>query len=131
MTNSDNAREQRRVERLVENKVACVIVQDMIGHPAGAPCMEELDYMNPSKEQSAVYGAVDWLKGEGIVEEVTLPEAMHTDGVPHIFYRLTTDGWRLLRQYGLFVDEADTIADDYQRTEKSRRIQTCEEAPRP
>ncbi|WP_459194137.1 ArsR family transcriptional regulator [Halosimplex sp. J119] len=105
------------------------IVADVVGHPEGAPSVDELDYMNPSLEADTIRNHLKVLREAGVVEELTVPAGRRTRGYPYKFYRVTDAARELFDRNGLFPEDA--WRRQYQRVEKTAEIRELEAMPRP
>ncbi|WP_436924360.1 ArsR family transcriptional regulator [Halosimplex amylolyticum] len=105
------------------------IVADVVGHPEGAPSVDELDYMNPSLEADTIRNHLKVLREAGVVEELTVPTGERTRGYPYKFYRVTEAARELFDRNGLFPTEA--WRRQYERVEKTAEIRELEAMPRP
>lgn len=118
------------VAQATDSKEKHDIFVDLVGHPDGAPSLEELDFMNPDMAVEAIERVLDELVNDGIVR--VLGASMDDVGVddpPVEFYALT-DGARR------GVDAADRFPRElwtrqYRSVEKTERIQALERLPRP
>ena len=117
--------------RTVTQETRGNLIQDILGHPKMSPSFDELNYMNPSKSRSTVRGHLEKLINDGIVKKLILTEDERQRDDPYIFFTLTEEGWELLKEHSLFVDEIDEIRSQYEAVNKTEFIQSCEEAPRP
>lgn len=126
------AADQSGVHRLhvVTQKRRYNLIADILGHPHGLPSLSELDYMNPPVERSTIQDHLQRLIEVDVVETVEIPVGERSRDLPHVFYALTESGRQLLDDHGL-LDEEDAWEDLYERVEKSEKIQTYEDAPRP
>jgi DNA-binding transcriptional ArsR family regulator len=105
------------------------IVADVVGHPEGAPSVDELDYMNPSLEADTIRNHLKVLREAGVVEELTVPAGQRTRGYPYKFYRVTNAARDLFDRNGLFPEDA--WQRQYERVEKTTEIKELEAMPRP
>jgi predicted ArsR family transcriptional regulator len=105
------------------------IVADVVGHPKGAPSVDELAYTNPSLEADTVRNHLTVLAEAGVVEELTVPAGERTRGYPYKFYRLTERARELFDRNDLFPAEA--WRRQYERVEKTTEIRELEAMPRP
>jgi predicted ArsR family transcriptional regulator len=105
------------------------IVADVVGHPEGAPSVDELAYTNPSLEADTIRNHLTVLAEAGVVEELTVPAGERTRGYPYKFYRLTERARGLFDRNGLFPAEA--WRRQYERVEKTTEIRELEAMPRP
>lgn len=107
------------------------IIQDILGHPHGAPSLDEVAYANLDKSKSTIQDHLNVLIEAEIVARVKLPKDERTRDNPSTFYVLTQHGWRELNKSAIFLDELDDIRDDYEKLEKPDRLERFEQAPRP
>ena len=105
------------------------IVADLVGHPKGAPSVDELAYTNPSLEADTIRNHLKVLAEAGVVEELTVPAGQRTRGYPYKFYRVTAEARELFDRNGLFPAEA--WQRQYDRVEKTTEIKELEAMPRP
>lgn len=105
------------------------IIADIVGHPEGAPSVEELDYMNPRLSDDAIRRHLDTLEDVGVVQVLEFEPGERTGGFPYQFFELSTEARELFDRNGLFPEEAWTR--QYQSVEKTIRIRDLEEMPRP
>ncbi len=105
------------------------LVADIVGHPKDAPCVKELDYMNPSIGEDAVRNHLKELREADIVEELVVEPGSRVRGYPYKFYQLTDEARRLFDENGIFPEEA--WKRQYERVEKTAEIRELEEMPRP
>jgi len=105
------------------------IVADLVGHPKGAPSVDELAYTNPSLETDTIRNHLKVLAEAGVVEELTVPAGERTRGYPYKFYRVTDAARDLFDRNGLFP--ADAWRRQYERVEKTAEIRELEAMPRP
>lgn len=126
------AAERSGVHRLhvVTQKRRFNLIADILGHPHGSPSLSEFDYMNPSVERSTIQDHLQRLIDVNVVETVEIPVGERSRDLPHVFYTLTESGRKLLDEHGL-LDVEEPWKDLYARVEKTEKIQTYEDAPRP
>ncbi|MFP8888842.1 ArsR family transcriptional regulator [Natrialbaceae archaeon A-CW2] len=105
------------------------IIADIVGHPQGAPSVDELDKTNPSLEKDTIRGHLAVLKEVGVVSELTIPAGERTRGYPYKFYRLTQRARDLFDENDLFPEDA--WQRQYERLTKDARMRELEEMPRP
>lgn len=105
------------------------ILADIVGHPEGAPSVEELDYMNPGLSDDAIRRHLDTLEAVGVVHTLEFEPGERTGGFPYQFFALTAEARNLFDRNGLFPEEAWTR--QYQSVEKTPRIRDLEGMPRP
>jgi len=105
------------------------IVADVVGHPKGAPSVDELAYTNPSLEPDTIRNHLKVLVEAGVVAELTVPAGERTRGYPYKFYRVTDAARDLFDRNGLFP--ADAWRRQYERVEKTAEIRELEAMPRP
>ncbi|WP_436928909.1 helix-turn-helix domain-containing protein [Halosimplex halobium] len=113
----------------VTDETRANIVADVVGHPKGAPSVDELDYINPSLEADTIRNHLKTLAEAGVVEELTVPAGQRTRGYPYKFYRVTEAARELFDRNGLFPAEA--WQRQYERVEKTPEIRELEAMPRP
>ena len=129
MTQNNNT-DNERLNAIVQGTRAN-IVQDILGHPDGAPSLAEINYYNPDKSKSTLRNHLEVLIDVGAVARVKLPEEDRTRDNPSTFYALTEEGWRTLNRHAILLDELEEIRDDHAKVEKSERVEQFEQAPRP
>ncbi|USZ68332.1 ArsR family transcriptional regulator [Halorussus salilacus] len=105
------------------------IIADIVGHPKGAPSVDELDYMNPSLKKDAIRNHLKILRDVGVVEELEIEAGNRMREFPYKFYRLTKVARDLFDRNGLFPEEA--WRRQYERVQKTGEIRELQEMPRP
>ncbi len=105
------------------------IIADIVGHPKGAPSVEELDYMNPRLSDDAIRRHLATLQDVGVVQLLEFEPGERTGGFPYQFFELTAEARDLFDRNRLFPEEA--WMRQYQSVEKSPRIRDLEVMPRP
>lgn len=120
MTSSDQS--QKEIQQVAQAN----IIQDILGHAEFAPTFEEIDYYNPARSTGEVEYHLNKLIENGWVGR-RQPEGDESVW----FYILTDEGYDRLHSQRLFLDKLDEIRDDFQRTEKTSRIEELETLPRP
>ncbi|MUV87056.1 ArsR family transcriptional regulator [Natronomonas sp. CBA1123] len=115
---------QRVTERTRAN-----IVADVVGHPKGAPSVDELDYMNPDLSADTIRRHLNLLVEADVLEELVVPAGERTRGYPYKFYRVTESARDLFDRNGLFPREA--WRKQYDRVTKTPEIREIEAMPRP
>ena len=105
------------------------LLVDIVGHPAGAPSITELDYTNPSTERDVIRTRIQHLQDAGIISEIALSADDHAAEYPHQFYQLTDPARDLFEEMRLFPKDAWRRT--YDCIEKSAEIQNIESLPRP
>ena len=120
--------EWRALQKATDEKRANIIA-DIVGHPNGAPSVEELDYMNPSLSEDSIRRHLSVLQDVGVVEALTLEPGDRLREFPYKFYQLTEDARKLFDKNNLFPGEA--WQQEYARVEKNPRIRDLEQMPRP
>lgn len=128
-TYSDDDDDTWHVLQTVTNTSRANIIADIVGHPKGAPSVQELDITNPSLEADTIRGHLSVLKDAGVVEELVIPVGERTRGLPYKFYRLTDRAQTLFDRNNLFPEEAWKRA--YERIAKSPELRKLEAMPRP
>ncbi len=118
----------RALQKATDKKRADLIA-DIVGHPKGAPSVEELDYMNPPLSEDAVRRHLNTLKEVGVVDVLELESGKQVHGFPRQFYVLTGAARELFDQNGLFPEDA--WQREYASVKKTARIQNVEDMPRP
>ncbi|MFB6173491.1 MAG: helix-turn-helix domain-containing protein [Halobacteriales archaeon] len=113
----------------VTDETRANIVADVVGHPKGAPSVDELAYTNPSLEPDTIRNHLKMLAEAGVVEELVVPAGERTRGYPYKFYRVTDEARELFDRNGLFP--ADAWRRQYERVEKTAEIRELEAMPRP
>lgn len=125
---SEEPHSQRGPQRATDKKRANLIA-DIVGHPEGAPTVEELAYMNPSLSEDSVRRHLATLTEVGVIESHALPEGKRLREFPYKFYALTEDARALFDRNNLFPERA--WQRQYAAVEKRSRIREVEEMPRP
>lgn len=105
------------------------IIADIVGHPRGAPSVEELEYTNPRMSGDAIRRHLDTLADVGVVRVLEFEPGNRTGGFPYQFFELSADARELFDRNGLFPEVAWTR--QYQSVEKTPRIRDVESMPRP
>jgi len=105
------------------------IIADIVGHPEGAPSVEELDYMNPRLSDDAIRRHLTTLADVGVVQMLEFEPGNRTGGFPYQFFELSPAARDLFDQNGLFPEDAWTR--QYQSVEKTPRIRDVEAMSRP
>jgi len=105
------------------------ILADVVGHPQGAPSVEELDYMNPPLSEDAIRRHLQALEDVGVLESRELPKGERVRDFPRKFYELTDEARALFDRNDLFP--ADAWQREYESVEKTARIKEVESMPRP
>lgn len=106
-----------------------MLIADIVGHPQGSISFEELSYMNPRLNESALSSHLQKLECNGIVATRTLDQDERVEGYPFEFYVLTDQAKTLFDQLGLFPEAGWERV--YAWVEKSARIRCLEAFPRP
>lgn len=118
----------RALQRATDKKRADIIA-DIVGHPHGAPSVEELDYMNPPLSSDAIRRHLNTLKYAGVVRVREFEPGNRLRDFPYQFFELTDDARELFDQNGLFPEAA--WQRQYEAVEKTSRIRDVETMPRP
>ena len=118
----------RALQKATDKKRADIIA-DIVGHPAGMPSVEELDYMNPPLSDDAIRRHLKELLAVGVVQEHAFEPGNRLREYPYKFYELTEGARDLFDQNGLFPEDA--WHRQYQAVEKTARIREIESMPRP
>jgi len=118
----------RALQKATDKKRANLIA-DIVGHPAGAPTVEELAYMNPSLSEDSIRRHLATLIEVSVVESSTLPEGKRLRDFPYTFYTLTDEARTLFDRNDLFPEGA--WRRQYDAVEKTARIREVQEMPRP
>lgn len=105
------------------------LIADVVGHPKGAPSVDELDYMNPGLEESAIRRYLNDLVEVGVLAELTVEPGDRVKGYPYKFYTVSDQARALFDKNDLFPVGA--WQRQYQRVEKTAEIRELEEMPRP
>lgn len=105
------------------------LIADVVGHPEGAPSVEELNYMNPDLSEHSIRRHLDALVGAGVVRVLEFEPGERTGGFPYQFFELTDEARELFDRNGLFPEQAWTR--QYQSVQKTARIRDLEGMPRP
>ena len=120
--------EWRALQKATDKKRANLIA-DIVGHPNGAPSVEELDYMNPNLSEDSIRRHLSVLQEVSVVEALTLQPGDRLRDYPYKFYQLTDDARGLFDKNNLFPEEA--WQRQYTRVDKNSRIRDLEQMPRP
>ena len=105
------------------------LIADIVGHPQGAPSVQELDYMNPELGEDAIRRHLGVLQDAGVVTELVVEPGERVRGYPYKFYRLTEEARKLFDRNDLFP--AGAWRRQYARVEKTGEIAELESMPRP
>lgn len=105
------------------------LIADIVGHPKGAPSVNELDYMNPSLEVDAIRRHLSILLDVGVLQELVIPTGKRVRGYPYKFYTVTDAARSLFDRNELFPAEA--WQRQYDRVGKTGEIRELEKMPRP
>jgi hypothetical protein len=105
------------------------IIADIVGHPSGAPSVEELDYMNPPLSSDAIRRHLDTLAEVGVVQVLEFEPGERVGGFPYKFFELTAEARALFDRNDLFPEAA--WRRQYEAVEKTSRIKDVETMPRP
>ena len=105
------------------------LIADIVGHPQGAPSVQELDYMNPALGEDAIRRHLSVLADVGVVTELVIEPGDRIRGYPYKFYQLTEHARELFDRNDLFP--TDAWRRQYDRVEKTGEIAELEAMPRP
>jgi len=105
------------------------LIADIVGHPKGAPSVEELEYTNPDLSEHAIRRHLHTLADVGVVWTLEFAPGERTGGFPYQFFELTAAARDLFDANGLFPEPA--WRRQYQAIEKTPRIRDVEAMPRP
>lgn len=105
------------------------LIADIVGHPKGAPTVEELDYMNPDLSDDAIRRHLRVLEDVDVVTVDELEPGERLRDFPYQFFSLTNQARELFDRNGLFPKEA--WQRQYQSVNKTARIKELERMPRP
>ena len=105
------------------------IVADIVGHPKGAPSVDELAKTNPSLQKDTIRGHLSVLQDANVVTELVVPVGERTRGYPYKFYRLTEAARDLFDANGLFPEDA--WRRQYERLKTDPELRELEAMPRP
>ncbi len=105
------------------------LIADIVGHPEGAPSVEELDYMNPRLSDDSIRRHLKTLGNVGVVQLLEFEPGERTGGFPYQFFELSVEARELFDRNGLFPEEA--WKRQYRSVEKTPRIRDIEAMPRP
>ncbi|WP_254535889.1 ArsR family transcriptional regulator [Halomarina litorea] len=126
---TDDAAWTWQVLQQVTETTRANLLADVVGHPDGAPSVDELDYMNPSLSVDTIRRHLALLREAGVIEELVVPNGERTRGYPYKFYRVTSAARDLFDRNGLFP--RDAWRRQYQRVTKTPEIRELEAMPRP
>ena len=106
------------------------LIADIVGHPDGAPSLEELVHMNPPMSSEDIERHLQSLVDEGTVRvvEADLNDA-GVDDPPEKFYELTQAACQRYEETGEYP--TDAWQREYSAVEKTERIRILENLPRP
>lgn len=130
---SDGGIEESPVEilHLVTMGTRYDLLQNIVGHPLGAPSLEELTYMSGRvNNKSTVLEHLEKLMDAGVVGKATLPEDQRERDLPRTFYYVTDEGLEFLQDHGL-LRNVEVLRQIYRATEKPDKIKRFQSAPRP
>lgn len=105
------------------------LIADVVGHPKGAPSVQELDHMNPGLQADAIRRHLATLQEVGVIQELVVEPGDRVRGFPYKFYRLTDEARELFDRNDLFPREA--WRRQYDRVQKTGEITEIEAMPRP
>ena len=105
------------------------LIADIVGHPQGAPSVQELDYMNPALGEDAIRRHLSVLAEVGVIAELVVAPSDRVRGYPYKFYQLTEQARALFDRNDLFP--TDAWRRQYDRVEKTGEIAELEAMPRP
>lgn len=105
------------------------LLSDIVGHPKGAPSVEELDYMNPPLSEDAIRRHLQALEDVGVLRSRELEKGERVRNFPRKFYEVTDEARALFDRNDLFPEEP--WQREYESVEKTPRIQEVEAMPRP
>ena len=105
------------------------LVADIVGHPKGAPSVDELDYMNPDLKVSAIRRYLNELVEKGVLSELVVAPGNRMRGYPYKFYTVSTGAREVFDRNNLFPESA--WQRQYERVEKTPTIRELEQMPRP
>lgn len=128
-TNPDSKNDTWRILQTVTEESRANIIADIVGHPDGAPSVDELTKTNPSLKKDTIRGHLSVLKEVNVVEELIIPVGERTRGYPYKFYQLTDEARELFDKNGLFPESA--WKRQYDRLKKDPELQELEAMPRP
>jgi len=115
----------------VKQQTRFSLISDILAHPQQLPSMYELEELNPSMSEAAVYKHVQKLIDAGIVEEVALDDNQRRQGYPWKFYGLTEEGREFLEEHNLLAAE-ETLQQIYDTlSDKPEKMVKYENVPRP
>ena len=107
------------------------IIQDILAHPKQCVSAKELEFMNQNKRRATIIEQAEKLSERNIVEKVKLPTGERQRDLPSTFYRLTSEGEKLLEKHNLFIDDVEQLQETYAAVQKPEIIHEYENAPRP
>ncbi len=129
LTGDDHKRQRENLQLLLQ-ETRYVILQYVIGHPAGLITLEELDHLITDRSRSTLHDHLSRLLEAGVLERQVLPEEDRQRDLPHVFYGLSDDGEQLLRRHSLLQPE-DSLRELYSKIERDSRTKKYENAARP
>lgn len=98
----DNGFDESEASELAIQPAYAYLLVDIVGHPAGAPSIAELDYTNPSTERDVIRTRIQHLQDAGIISEIVLNADDHAAEYPHQFYQLTDPARDLFEEWDSF-----------------------------
>ncbi|WP_135806832.1 helix-turn-helix domain-containing protein [Halorussus marinus] len=121
----------RELVHFITQQTRFSLISDILAHPQQHPSMCELEELNPSVSEAAVYKNVQKLIDAGIVEEVALDDNQRRQGYPWKFYGLTEEGREFLEEHNLLAAE-ETLQQIYDTiSDKPEKMVKYENVPRP
>ena len=121
----------RELVHFITQQTRFSLISDILAHPQQLPSMYELEELNPSMSEAAVYKHVQKLIDAGIVEEVALDDNQRRQGYPWKFYGLTEEGREFLEEHNLLAAK-ETLQQIYDTlSDKPEKMVKYENVPRP
>lgn len=105
------------------------LVTDIVGHPAGLICLEELCERNPDMDEDAIKEHLSVLYSLQVIEPHALPAEEQETGYPERFFAITDEAAALFDANDLFCPEA--WGRQYAEAMESDRLAELASAPRP
>jgi len=123
--------ESRELVHFVTQQTRFALINNIHQHPDQLPSMYELEELNHSVSEAAVYKHIQKLIDAGIVREVALDDDQHRQGYPWKFYGLTEESREFLDAHNLLAAE-ETLQQIYDIiSDKPGKMVKYENAPRP
>lgn len=124
----DGGLEPTQLLDLATEKEQADIIADVVGHPKGAPTVEELVYMNTVLDEETIRHRLSTLSEAGVLEEQRLDSEKADSESPSTFYEVTPAAREVFDKKGLFPVEA--WQRQYDAVAKTDRVRALEQLHR-